>query len=108
MIRKKIIAFTILIVLGMCLFPPWNRTEYISNHRYPQTVKQQPLPSEYAFIISPPESNSDEDDIIHAKIDIGRLAVQCMIVLIIGGGLIFFCPKERIDWNIILYKITNI
>jgi hypothetical protein len=34
------------------------------------------------------------DDIIIATIDIRRLAVQCFIVLIIGGGLTYFWHKN--------------
>jgi hypothetical protein len=47
------------------------------------------LPSQYAFLLTPPEEKN-----ITASIDIRRLAVQCFIVLLAGGGLAYLCRSK--------------
>ena len=105
--KKRIIALTLFVIVIMCLFPPWSRTEHVRDNRNYHTFNTKPLLSEYAFILSPPESSNDYDDIINATIDISRLAVQCVIVLIIGGGLTFLWPKDWNDWDTVLRHLFS-
>lgn len=88
--RRLIISATVVTVIGMCLYPPWLRTRnFVSGTVTANSFTKIPLPSQYAFLLTPPEKQN-----ITASIDIRRLSVQCAIVLLAGGGLAFLCRSK--------------
>jgi hypothetical protein len=76
------------IIILMCLYPPWLRTHnrFVADGHLAVKLAKVPLPSRYAFLLTPPE---EQEPNITASIDIRRLLVQCVIVLLVGGGLAF-------------------
>ena len=77
----------------MCLYPPWLRTRNLFYGTGADSrIAKMPLPSQYAFILTPPEEQKGGN--ITASLDIRRLAVQCFIVLLAGGGLAYLCRSK--------------
>jgi hypothetical protein len=90
--RRLIICVTLVIVIGVCLYPPWLRTCTFRTFK-------EPLSSRYALLFTPPEKPQPDNYrelgywkqgwAFSASIDIRRLSVQCAIVILVGGGLAF-------------------
>jgi hypothetical protein len=115
-IRKIIIFLTFLIIVAMCLYPPWLRTYNLGTRQPALSTHKWSLPSEYGFIWDAPEYSSNERKFdvfdrskpdmlvpwnrnfiitITATIDIRRLAIQCFVVLLVGGGLAYLWPEKK-------------
>ena len=94
--NRKIMIFTIAVIILMCFYPPWLRTDNIRSEK-------TPLPSKYGFLLTPPEeiNPTRRYNTITASVDIRRLLVQCVIVLLAGGGLAALSrsKNENTDFN---------
>lgn len=66
--EKKVYGFAVILIIGMCLFPPW----HIGTPKIT-------LDKGYAFIAAPPDHR--------ASINLGRLAIQVFVVGIAAFGL---------------------
>jgi hypothetical protein len=81
----------------MCLYPPWLLFENTQSSDR-GVIRKLPIPSKYSFIWEPPEEGGYSKS-ISATIDIRRLIVQCFIVLLVGGCLIFNCQRKNVKQN---------
>jgi hypothetical protein len=81
--QKVISIFGIIVIIGMCIFPPWIHT-YNSNGTYSEN------PAGYSFIAEPPSPRS-HDARNGVEIDLNRLLIQIIAdVSFIGLGLLIF------------------
>lgn len=83
--RKKLIVWLgILIIVGMCLFPPWVIT---TTHSFQGGLVKVTKPLlRYGFLLYPPELETTSP--YSLSIDFQRLGLQCGIVILIISG---FC-----------------
>jgi predicted Zn-ribbon and HTH transcriptional regulator len=84
---QRIAFWTVIIVIGMCLFPPWTRYSYSVREGIPHKWQ---ISSKYAFLFTPPEVIESEKKGTTALIDIRRLLVQCVFVILAGGAFFFY------------------
>ena len=73
--EKKIYGLAVVVVVGMCLVPPWH-----------ETFKGSTLNFGYSFIAAPPNAL--------ASIDITALAVQILAVAVAAFGVAKFIKRE--------------
>jgi hypothetical protein len=84
-LQVVILWLGIIVIVAMCLYPPWVCT---LNERSPNSpTRQLLLPGEYGFIWGAPErvqnSSNGVEKTISATVDVCRLTIQCIIVLLI-------------------------
>lgn len=82
MIKKTLVYCCLLVVMGMCAFPPWQRVYRLSHSTVNRTE-----PIGYAFIANPPEFVPYT---IERSIDYGRLGVQLLGPVLLAVILIIF------------------
>jgi magnesium-transporting ATPase (P-type) len=81
-IKKLIILWAgTFVIVAMCLFPPWVATNY------PWVTKGRPVV--YASLFS------NESHLVH--IDFIRLIIQCTIVALITGGLVYTLQDKKTE-----------
>jgi hypothetical protein len=83
--QKTVSIFGIIVIIGMCIFPPWTYT-YKSSSTYSET------PAGYSFIAEPPRQRTDVHKTKNGvKIDTNRLLIQIVAgASFIGLGLLIF------------------
>lgn len=81
--QRKTSIFGVMLIIGMCIFPPWIYT-FKSSGVYSEN------PAGYSFIAEPPSPKSY--NVMHGvKIDMNRLLIQVIAVAsFIGLGLLVF------------------
>lgn len=82
--KHKIIWIGIAVVVLMCIFPPWIRVIELEGSRAYHSIG-------YHFLLAPPKSKGIES----YSIDLGRLIIQCVIVSLITGGLLYTLRTEQ-------------
>ncbi len=82
--KHKIIWIGIAVVVLMCIFPPWIRVIELEGSRAYRSIG-------YHFLLAPPKSKGIES----YSIDLGRLIIQCVIVSLITGGLLYTLRTEQ-------------
>ena len=89
MIHRIIKLLVCLAIIGMCLYPPWQRMESVAEG--------MPIyiPDGYHFLWY--KSLGDVRWIMSdtARIDFARLGVQCFIAMVAGYGLLQLLPKKK-------------
>jgi hypothetical protein len=84
--QKVIYILGIILIIGMCIFPPWIYT-YKSNGTYSEN------PAGYSFIAEPPSPRSYNIR-NGVEIDLNRLFIQIIAgASFIGLGLLIFSRK---------------
>ena len=75
--QKTVIAIAAVIIIGMCIFPPWVRT-----FKYRSAYSEEP--AGYASIFTPPERR--HKSFAHGvELDLKRLCIQILVVLVATG-----------------------
>ncbi len=72
--KLPVLWTSILIIVAMCLFPPWVRRGEIASHAH--------------FLFSSGVGNY-KSCIYHAHVDLVRLVIQCVMVVLITGALFY-------------------
>jgi len=98
---QRIAFWVVIIVIGMCLYPPWMRYNYLVSKNTPHKWQ---ISSKYAFLFTPPEIIDSNGEGTTASIDIHRLLVQCAVVILAGGGLSFFYGRYLAKLKLIADK----
>jgi hypothetical protein len=85
-LRKGIISLFLLIIVCMCLFPPWNYTYQTRG------IRQVKKPAGYSFLFSPPAPERDTS-FFGVQIDFARLMIQILIALALATAILFMLPS---------------
>lgn len=81
--RKHVILSTAIILAIIGLFPPWSGKFVLYD-------KPSELYMGYSFLFSPP----DEKVTLCCGIIYSTLIVECLIVLVVSAGIIYFIEKR--------------
>lgn len=80
---KCVIAIYIVMVVFICLYPPWSKHFLYGNGTTPYGI-----PAEYHLIYSPPEPTPRW----FPTVDVTRLAIELFGLTVVAGGVFFiFC-----------------
>jgi hypothetical protein len=80
--KKRILWAGTFVIVAMCLFPPWVDEGSIVG---------------YAFLFSDGIFGQSRWDDVHAHIDLVRLIIQCVIVGLITGALLYTLNSKKAE-----------
>ena len=102
--KRSVISIGCLLLIVVCLFPPWKKLEHYSLNQNVSIEKNL----SYSFLISPPKLDKQDHLFTSIKIDWERHIILIAIIILLFLIILNLIGDKEINTSEIQNKLSNI
>lgn len=84
--QRLVLALAVIVIIAMCLYPPW-RIETGKQPSWKTYTPSNIVSGGYSLLFAPPYNATG--------VDVGRLSIQCIIILALTGTALVVFGQRR-------------